>query len=102
MLIKEFVKKYVPPSDTDSLLKTGIVFILGWVKLTNADGLTKTALSDMPVPENLVTLMSKINEAGFYENLSNQLNDIVGNILDKMNQIESGTLPVDILTESPK
>jgi hypothetical protein len=95
MLIKDFIKKYVPPQDTDSLVKTGIVFVLGWVKLTKPDG-TKVSITDMPVPENLVTLMEKVTEAGFYENLSEQLNTVVGQILTKLNEVESG----QILTEN--
>ncbi len=101
MLIKEFVKKYVPPQDTDNLLKTALVTVLGWIKLTNADGVTKTSLSDMQVPENLVTLMAKVTEAGFYDKLSAQLNDVIGNVLDKMNQVESGNIDLSgLITET--
>lgn len=101
MLIKEFVKKYVPPQDSDNLLKTGLVIVLGWIKLTSADGKTKVALSEMPVPENLVTLMAKVTEAGFYDKLSAQLNDVLGGVLDKMNQVQSGNIDLSgLITET--
>jgi|688.fasta_scaffold1537609_2 hypothetical protein len=100
MLIKEFVKKYVPPQDADNLLKTALVTVLGWVKLTKTDG-SKVALAEMPVPENLVTLMGKITEAGFYDKLSAQINDVIGDVLDKINQVESGNIDLSgLITET--
>jgi hypothetical protein len=102
MLIKEFVKKYVPPQDTDNLLKTALITVLGWIKLTNTDGTTKTVLSDMPVPENLVILMNKVMTPGFYDSLSGQLNNAIGGILDKINQIESGNIDVQSLITETK
>lgn len=95
MLIKDFIKKYVPPQDTDSLIKTAIVFVLGLVKLTKADN-SKVSLTEMEVPQNLVSLMEKVSAAGFYENLSGQLNTVVGEILSKLNEVESA----QVLTEN--
>jgi hypothetical protein len=46
--------------------------------------------------------MNKVMTPGFYDSLSGQLNNAIGGILDKINQIESGNIDVQSLITETK
>jgi hypothetical protein len=91
MTIKEALIKFAPPQNTSHLYKTIMITVLGWFKVTNSDNST-TPITDLPVPANLVTLMEKVSTSGFYEKLSEKLNTVAGEILDKLNEVDNGQI----------